>query len=172
MALVGTITTVSTGTAVPSNADGADGGIYFQVLAGNVIKIWKKDSGAWSLVGDIVDASAWTAFNPSMTAATGTLTSATSTGLYKRLTGKTVAVKMEGDIVTNGTGGLGIFMQLPFNTTAQWGMNGIGSAPTFNKALIVDIAVGSHQAFIMNYDGTYPGANNTNLLVFGTYETV
>lgn len=168
----GSVTTYS--TFAPDNFNGKDGDVHLQVdAAGTVIKAYQKNVGAWFAIGEVNNTNVWIAFNPTASPLSGSFTTFTSAGKYKLLVGKTVTIQMECTVSNNGTGSIAVFMQMPFNTTAQWTFSGIGTSNTVgNKALMVDVAINSHQVLIQNYDGTYPINGTTTLIVSGVYERV
>lgn len=181
MALVGTITTVSTGTATPSNADGLDGGIYLQVSGNNLVKVWKKDSGAWALVGDVIP-TGWTSFNPTATAETGSITSFFGQdGAYK-IVGDTVSVWMYAVINNAGTGGGALKFFLPASIVLPAGAGfafqtlpvRLAEGGGLNKAGAVNFVAGGSgnydRLFAYRYDGTSPIGAGNGIFISGSYQ--
>ena len=113
---------------------------------------------------------AWTTYTPTVTSASGTLTSASATGRYKIIGTKLVAVQTLTTITTNGTGATAIRNTLPFTAAAaQFTLSGYESGST-GKAIGVQIASGGTTMNMRFYDGTYPGADGYLLLTTGVYE--
>ena len=117
--------------------------------------------------------SAWTTYTPVLTAQSGSFTTATVTGRYKRI-GKLCIVQNRVTITTNGTAGAGVFVTAPFTAGgSSQTYNGTGreNAVTGNQ-LTTRIADGENQIIIGKYDGAYPGANGYRLDITTIYETV
>jgi hypothetical protein len=102
--------------------------------------------GSLNLTGTVngvtLDNNAWSIYTPTLTAGSGTLTSAVATGQYKRF-GKTVHLNVAIIITTNGTGAVSLNVTLPFPaaissvvpakevaTTAKAGMGLIAAGST------------------------------------------
>jgi hypothetical protein len=111
---------------------------------------------------------AWTPYSPVVTAATGTLTAYTATGLYNQV-GKTVFVEINITITTNGTGAGSIHVTLPFTSNGAFLIPGRENATTGKmlQGVTVNAAVDS----ITNYDNTYPAGNGAVLILTGVYES-
>jgi hypothetical protein len=112
----------------------------------------------------------WLAYTPTVTAATGTLTSASGTGRY-RVIGKTVHFQLAATITTNGTGAGSINATLPVaNTASAIGIAAGREDGVTGKALQGKIPASSSVMSTFLYDGTYPGANGAVCIVSGIYE--
>jgi hypothetical protein len=102
------------------------------------------------------DAGAYTSYTPTLSATTGSFTSATVTGLYKRI-GKVCLTKVQVAITTNGTAG-GALITTPFTPTSY-------ATGTWREVISTGI---SGQIFlstatqfqIVNNDNSNPCANN------------
>ena len=112
---------------------------------------------------------AWSTYTPTLSCASGTLTTATATGRYKLLGSKTTAVIIQISITTNGTCAGALSATLP--TTPQVNATLIGEE-TYNTAKLVKMTVtaGFTTDSIKFYDGTYPGANGSQINLSGVYE--
>lgn len=113
---------------------------------------------------------AWTAYTPTVTAQTGTLTTVSATGASLTI-GKTVLLVINITITTNGTGSGWIKATLP--ATSASGVNVVLSGredATTGKMLQARITSGSTFAEIFNYDGSYAGGNGNVLYVSGIYQ--
>ncbi len=108
----------------------------------------------------------WTPYTPSVTAASGTLTTVSATGRYLVI-GKVCFVQMVITITNNGTGAGGIVATIPFNNISLAVIAGRERAVT-GKMLqgYIDI----NRAVIYTYDNTHPGANGHVLVMSGFYE--
>lgn len=114
---------------------------------------------------------AWTAYTPTVTSESGTLTAKSATGRYKTI-GKTCFVQMVITITTNGTGGTGIDATLPFTGAAfRYAMSGNEMAAT-GKQLRVSLPSSATVVNVYNYDNTYPAVDGAVFAITGVYETV
>jgi hypothetical protein len=117
-----------------------------------------------SLVG------AWTAFTPTVTSLTGTLTTVSAVGQYKQI-GKSVFININITITTNGTGATLIKCTLPFTTEINT-CNISGSEIAVTGKSIKGTAYGTDNfMYITNYDNSYPGADGAVLNLTGVYQT-
>lgn len=123
---------------------------------------------AW--VQQEIGSTAWTTYVPTITAASGTLTTASATGRYRQI-GKTVFVEMILTITTNGTGSGTVRATLPVNPQADAILAGRGNLVS-GKALQGAISTSNNLVNITNYDNTYPGASGESLILSGVYESV
>lgn len=129
--------------------------------------------GALVALADSVESlvqNAWIAtYVPTVTAGSGTFTSASATSRYKKL-GSVVIAKFTVTITTNGTAAGGVHLTLPVAalTTAYVG-TGRGNGVSGKQ--LQAITVGTSALYIFNYDGTHPGANGESLEVTIVYET-
>ena len=103
------------------------------------------------------NAGAYTSYTPVLTSGTGTFTSASVTGEYKRI-GKVCIARVQVSIVTNGTAGGTIIVTNPFTSTAS--ANG-----TWREVQSTGVAgqmflTSSTQFGLVNNDNSYPGANS------------
>lgn len=115
---------------------------------------------------------AWTTYTPTLSASTGTLTSASATGRYKQL-GKTVHVQIVVTITTNGSAAVYVVATLPAlgSPAAEYVLAG-RNAGTDGKLLQGYISSAAAQVLILAYDNTYPGANGARLVLSGFYEVL
>jgi hypothetical protein len=120
------------------------------------------------------DLGPWVTYAPGVpVSSVGAFTSATSTGRYKRL-GKLVFVKVRISITTNGTAAGFTTIAMPFTSvsigatdghifagqdTAVGGFMGVGK-----------VANNSTNFSFTKYDGSYLGADGSNILFTGCYE--
>lgn len=112
----------------------------------------------------------WTAYTPTITAGSGTLTTVSATGRYLNM-GKLTFVQVAITITTNGTAAGSVRATLPNTATAVgWMLTGRENGLTA-KLLQGFIGPGSPTLItIVNYDNTYPGASGASIIVSGCYE--
>ena len=117
------------------------------------------DNGsAWSVAGI-----------PTITAQTGTITTATGTVRYK-IIGKTIFYRLSVSITNNGTGSGTLQINgLPFSLNAALAHMALGRENAVNGKVCCFIGSGSGGS-ILNYDNTYPGVNGALLIVNGVAE--
>ena len=150
---------VTSGSAVVSNLDadkldGQDGAYYASLV----------NATNWATAS-----LAWTDYTPTLTANTGTFTSASATGRYAEV-GPICLFKINITITTNGTAAGYINATLPITAAAQaHTIQGIEVSST-GVSLNGYIASGASGVAVRKYDGTYPGANGYVLVLSGFYE--
>lgn len=115
--------------------------------------------------------SAWVAMaGLTVSAQTGTLTSASATGRWRSI-GKTVFFSLSVGVATNGTGATHIVVSgLPFTTAAVVQVVAGRETSTTGKLLCGYIAAGASAITIANYDDTYPAANGYVMALSGVVE--
>lgn len=112
---------------------------------------------------------AWTAYTPTVTAGTGTLTTKSATGRYKTI-GKTCFYEMAVTITTNGTGANYIAASLPFTAAAfEYEASARNSSTPFIQMAYIPASTAT--VIILKIDGTYPAIDGTVLQVTGVFET-
>lgn len=131
----------------------------------------KSDVGL-SNVDNISVAGAWTAYTPTISSSSGTITTpGTCSGRYKQ-NGKTVHFSVSCSITTNGTGSGVIRITLPVNAAgircvfsgAELGISG-KSVQAYNN-------LASSVMNVVFLDFTYPGVDGAVFNISGTYESV
>lgn len=111
---------------------------------------------------------AWTSWSPTITSSVGTITTVgTVLALYLKI-GRTVHWRANITITTNGTGSGVIQVPLPFNAAALQSIGSGRENAVTGKQL--QVWSSTSPASVQFYDGTYPGANNAQLLIGGVYE--
>jgi hypothetical protein len=121
-----------------------------------------------TIVGDGL-APAWTAYTPTLSASSGTLTSASATGFYLKI-GKKVSVQMTITIVTNGTAAAILRASLPFAANRSFVLAGRENAIA-GKMIQALTSAASSTLNIFNYDNTYPGSSGASIIISGVYES-
>lgn len=118
-----------------------------------------------------ITGTSWTAYTPSLSAGSGSIASATTSGAFKKI-GKTVSFRAVAQIINNGTAGAYIELGLPFAAaTDSLSFAGVDRGLT-GKALAIQAQPGGSSVVVRFYDVTYPGANGATLVINGTYESV
>ncbi len=114
-------------------------------------------------------AAAWTAYTPTVTSGTGTLTTISANSGRTLKIGRLVHYTVAGTITTNGTGATSIVFTLPY-TAAAAGFHGSGLCTTSSKMLQAKVASGAATVVLTNYDGSYPAADGAVLQATGFFE--
>lgn len=123
--------------------------------------------------------SAWTTYTPSLSAGSGSFTSATATGRYKTI-GKTVFLHVRVNITTNGTAAGSVRVSAPFTAGGSDGSTGDGDQwPLVGReskatgiAILATLVGNSSTLVIQTNAGAYPGADGYVLQVNGSYEAI
>ena len=151
---------IDTGFSGTAKATGAE------ITTGtNDTKILTPKALADATVGKL--GSAWTAWTPTVTAGVGTLTTKSGAGYWTRI-GKTVHFQATLTITTNGTGASAIIFTLPINALrADWMGAGRENNVTGHTVIVIGDTA---NAFVFNYDNSYPGGTGRSITVSGTYE--
>lgn len=167
---IGATTNVTSGTATPNNANGNQGDVYLKVDAnGVVLKTYQKLSGSWVDIGTVIDNTAWSAFTPTFTSQTGTLTTKSSSGHYK-IIGSICYFYAVGNITTNGTGSGSLLLGLPVQNAQLTTFAGYGWDAVTQYGIISSVNSGVQTVSIWKYDGSYPGADGAHVLLSGSFE--
>jgi hypothetical protein len=111
---------------------------------------------------------AWTAYTPTITANTGTITTKSASGRYTQI-GKTVHFHATIFITTNGSGAGFVIATMPVTAQNANACALYGRSDLTGKGLS-GVMISTTTIAILNYDGTYPGADGANLRIDGTYE--
>lgn len=116
---------------------------------------------------------AWTAYTPAVVPGTGALTTVSATGAFK-IIGKTVFVRAEIVLTTNGTGAVSIIMTLPPGVSPKinggFGGAGYETAATGKMLQVSVFQTGTPFAVLTFYDATYPGGNGRTFEVGLVFE--
>ena len=174
---------ISAGTGVPvfattATRDAAFGGTGEKVLAEGQTcyieaapnRLMIYDGTTWRPI----DIDAWTAYTPTVSAVSGTITTASATGAYATV-GKIVFARFIASITTNGTGGTAVLVTLPFTGAAGYSgsQQAVGTAResgiTGNQ-LQVTLGSSATAMAIWTYNNGYPGANGASLSGSIVYE--
>lgn len=148
--------TVAATTTVTAGTDAVVGrGVQFpatQVPSADPNNLDDYEEGTWT---------------PTITSGTGTITTASATGVYTKI-GRTVFVEISVTITTNGTGASWVVATLPFTPAVTF--NVIAGRNTTTGNLLQGFTTISPAAVsIVNYNNTYPAASGQTLALSGTY---
>lgn len=114
---------------------------------------------------------AWGAYTPTISAGSGTFTSATATGAYKTI-GKTVHFRAIVTITTNGTAAAFVSISLPIAAVSATSVTGYGAERgNSGKGLVVQPYDASNVIARFSDTVAYPGGNGAILLINGAYES-
>lgn len=130
--------------------------------------------GAGWFQGDLYEnnrniSDAWTAFTPTITSGSGTLTSVSATGAYKRI-GKTICFRIKITITTNGTGATYVQTTLPVNPITTDTAIGYGNESGLTGKGLAVQPTGNALVARFSADNSYPGADGAVLRIGGVYE--
>lgn len=155
--------TVAAGPVNIYNLD-TENGTPSPVVDTGATVFWKKDVTA-------LDDTPWQTYTPTLSASSGTLTSASANGLYIRR-GNIVYIKVTITITTNGTAAGQLQFTVPIASTGSYGnaLHGFERALTGNAVVGFIDGGSSTVAYFKNYNGTYPGANGYVFNINGFYE--
>jgi len=111
--------------------------------------------------------SPWSMFAPSVGSLEGRIGNASATGSYK-LIGTTVHFQLTINIGTNGTAGGALTATLPYPSNLN--AIAVGRDVSTGNLLQGVIYAGARQAVIFTYNNAYPGGDQKQLYISGTYE--
>ena len=157
------------GSGTPASEDATSQNIW----VGNYGAVNPKSPSSyflWNWQDDVLSTeSDWASFTPSLSATSGTFTTASATGSYRRL-GKTIEVNIVITITTNGTAAGQILVGLPVVARGGSGQvltAGQNAPSIYGCNAFVNAAAAS--TFVNKYDGTYPGLSGSQIYVSGVY---
>lgn len=113
----------------------------------------------------------WINYTPTISAGAGTITTATTSGKYRR-TNKKTEVLIDSSITNNGTGATSVIFSLPFQASA-FPVTLVGREYNATGSLVSgEIVPNATQIVCKTYNNGYPGGAATKISVGGTYESV
>lgn len=116
------------------------------------------------------DKDAYTPYTPTITAGSGTFTTVSATGRYKKR-GRTVWIEITVTITTVGTAAGAVIATLPVIAgNGAYVLAGRETAAV-NTALTGLIAAAGSTVSILEYDGTTIAASSRTLVISGSYES-
>jgi hypothetical protein len=133
---------------------------------------WNVTSGAPTtrLSTSSYSKSTWSAWTPTVTSATGTITTVGAVDCAYRIDGKSCEFRASVTITTNGTGATGVFISLPVTSKTGKTFSFSGTENGVTGKQLQAIATGSGM-LAKFYDNTYPASNGAILVITGMYET-
>ena len=138
---------------------------------------FKLGANAMRTLGQAIDTSvgtgllAWTNYTPTVTTATGSITSKTIYQAKYAVLGKLGFVLFDLGIGTNGTGGGKLSFTLPSGAQAKSTFFcGVGRENANTGNMLQVVLETTSSASIFTYNNLYPGANNARILASITYE--
>jgi hypothetical protein len=161
--------TNSMATAIDAKGDliGGTGADTFARLAVGSNFGWLKADSS-TATGLAWDNDSWTSYTPTVTAGSGSFTTVSATGGYKRI-GKVCVVRFIITITTNGTAGSSIILTLPFNAANNFQGVYREVAATGNCGIVSDNGT---TAVLRTFTNGYPGATGYSFSGSATYEVV
>jgi hypothetical protein len=120
-----------------------------------------------------LDENEWATFTPTLTPQSGSITTSSASGRYRRLFGRTVVVNMRATLTTVGTASGSLSFSLPVNasTTIPIGiLNGKEVGTTGKGVAGVVTSATTANCFFVDSDSVFTGGNGTIVDVTMTYE--
>ena len=162
----GTLAGLATGISASANTQDNNADITIADIVGVTTPI--SDSGVNN--GFVFNkGQGWTSYTPTLSCNSGSLTTASATGRYKRL-GKTVYVTMVITVTTNGTCATNLLASLPVAGAGAGVFNGAGTAGTNNGFFGIEAGPGYGSLVLFAYNGTYGFGSGYVVYVSGTCE--
>jgi hypothetical protein len=115
------------------------------------------------------DTEQWVAYTPTVSSASGTITSASATGRYK-VRGRSILVQTTYTVFTAGTGAGGLRISLPFPVVVASPNVFIGAGYISQGGILMSALATSNGAECLRYDGSTPIASGTSGIVQVEYE--
>jgi hypothetical protein len=110
----------------------------------------------------------WVSWTPTVTATSGTITTASATNCKFSRRGKVIMVKGTVTITTNGTGAGALQISTPVTAATNGGT--ITARETTINGFVSAGQIDGSQMILVRYDNTYPAANGTVFAFSGIYE--
>jgi hypothetical protein len=160
--------TNSMATAIDAKGDlvpGTGADTFARLAVGSNFAFLQADSS--TSTGLLWDNATWTTYTPTVTAGSGSFTTVSASGRYKRI-GKLCCVQIDVNITTNGTAAGSVNATLPFTGFAG---NFTGVFRETNVTGTVGyIGAGGASAAFLSFASGYPGGNGYGLKGSITYE--
>jgi hypothetical protein len=141
------------------------------VITGGTTPINNTSGFSGNVINNLGVNESWTAYTPTVTTASGTITTlGTVIGRYQKI-GKQLSITLAVAITTNGTGAVAIQATLPTGLAAAADQVLVGreNSVTGNQCQGV-ISAGANIINITRYDNAYPGGNGHRVLLTGVIE--
>jgi hypothetical protein len=102
---------------------------------------------------------AWTAYTPTISAGSGTITTSSVSAAYKQI-GKTILVRFDITITTNGTGAT----NLQFTSPAAMTFGGAAGINITDRTAFTGYAISATNIALSKYDGNYPAVDGSRFV--------
>lgn len=168
-----------TGLAVGSAAadPGADGVVNattgYRVAnaaaTGNVLRGNGTTFVSSTLADTDLSGTAWSAYTPTVTSNTGTITTLGAVSGRSKTIGKTVFFQVVANITTNGTGATYLNFTLP-STPSGFDFFAVGQDLGIGPMVIGHVVASSANMAVTLTTGAYPAVNGSRIILSGTYE--
>lgn len=135
-----------------------------------VTGVWTGTTIAVANGGTGDTGTAWTSYNPTVTAVAGSITSYTATGFYKQL-GKTVRFRCQVTITNAGTSSSGNDITLPVTAKDANQPFAFGAENGITGKGLVVLPVSTTVMRVRFYDATFAGATSNAFVITGVYES-
>ena len=122
-----------------------------------------------TIPGYVLTDGVWTTYTPTFSASSGTFTTASVSGWYKKV-GNVIFFTISFTITTNGTASGSVVLSLPTFANISPCVASGKAVGVSNKSLSASCAAGTTGMTVTNYDGTYPGSNGEILNISGSYQ--
>lgn len=132
--------------------------------------ITNKTLTAPTITNPVITEGAWTSYTPTITSGSGTFTTTSATGRYRKQ-GRTVQFEAKIIITTVGTASGIIICTLPIGTTAATAAGSGMEDNNVNCTVSVGIPSGGTTAIIRKYDASSIIGATNEILISATYET-
>jgi hypothetical protein len=113
----------------------------------------------------------WTSYTPSVSSATGTITSYTINAAKYLKRGKDVLYRLDITITNNGTGGGSVVVTLPTTVFTPINFGGVlcGRENVISGKQLQGLVLTTY-INVLNYDNTYPASTGSRLVLSGVFE--
>jgi hypothetical protein len=151
----------------------ANGTAEFDSSSGNTLTLLSspKTSATNKYTGaGIIETPDWRAYTPTVTAGTGSFTTVSATGKYRRLPGKSVNAMFHITITTNGTAASFVKVTLPFTNGSTWHFGASREIAATGTMCTASVAPSVAAADIVTYNNVYPGGTGTQIIGQVEYE--
>lgn len=125
---------------------------------------------AMQKLGGLVDNAAWTSYTPTITAASGSITTVGAHTAYYKILGKTMHINANVIITTIGTAAGDLFITLPSGTARNNTSFAGKEFAVTGKSLNAYILAGGSNIGVEYYDGTFIWANGISITITGIVE--
>ena len=126
----------------------------------------------WNWQDDVLSTgSNWTSYTPTIASSSGTITSYTATGAYRRL-GTTVEITINVTVTDGGTGSGQVIVQLPIASVASLSQSIAGAQVQPTPVSVYGVTNSSLNLVVQKYEGSYAGSTGAQFVITGSYQSV